>query len=77
MKITVLYFASLRETIGKASDVLQVGHPLTASQAWDLSTDQTPRPSNTLIAINQEYVDKNTQLKEGDELAFFPPVTGG
>ena len=77
MKITILYFASLRESLGKANDILTVDSPLTAGQAWDISTDNTLRPSNTLIAINQEYVDANTPLADGDELAFFPPVTGG
>lgn len=77
MKITILYFASLREVIGKASDELTVNSPLTAGEAWGLSTNNALRPSNTLIAINQSYVDADTLLTDGDELAFFPPVTGG
>jgi len=77
MKINILYFASLREAIGKPNDILDVDSSLTASQAWELSTHNAVRPSNTLIAINQEYVDAETLLNDGDELAFFPPVTGG
>lgn len=77
MKITILYFASLREAIDKPNDQLNIDAPLTASQAWDISTKQATRPSNTLIAVNQEYVDADTLLNDGDELAFFPPVTGG
>ncbi len=77
MKITILYFASLREAIGKGSDEISSDSSLTAKQAWDLSTDNKKMPDNTLIAINQEYVKGDTQLADGDELAFFPPVTGG
>jgi molybdopterin synthase sulfur carrier subunit len=34
-------------------------------------------PTSTLIAINMEYTDAKAALKDGDEVAFFPPVTGG
>ena len=34
-------------------------------------------PSNILIAVNMEYTDSSRVLKNGDEVAFFPPVTGG
>jgi molybdopterin synthase sulfur carrier subunit len=36
-----------------------------------------PIPGNALVAINQQYADFNASVKEGDEIAFFPPVTGG
>ena len=77
MKVSILYFASLRETVGKAGDQLETDMPLTADMAWIIATNNLSRPDNTLIAINQEYVDADTQLSDGDELAFFPPVTGG
>jgi molybdopterin synthase sulfur carrier subunit len=34
-------------------------------------------PSNVLVAVNMEYTDPSHTLKDGDEVAFFPPVTGG
>ncbi len=36
-----------------------------------------PIPGNALVAINREYSDFDAVVKEGDEVAFFPPVTGG
>lgn len=77
MKITILYFASLREAVGSPSNQLETDNPLTANQAWNISTNKMERPSNTLISVNQEYVNAETLLNDGDELAFFPPVTGG
>lgn len=76
MSIKVLFFASLREQVGHS----QMHHPwqtdLTPSQVWQQIT-QTQFPEHLLMARNQEYCDENTSLADGDELAFFPPVTGG
>ena len=36
-----------------------------------------PFPANTLVAINQEYASPASAVRAGDEVAFFPPVTGG
>jgi molybdopterin synthase sulfur carrier subunit len=77
MKITILYFASLRDYIGKADDCLESKQMITAKQAWDIATQSCQLPSNTLVAVNQNYVTLDTPLQDGDELAFFPPVTGG
>ena len=45
-------------------------------QAWSRLNPALPLPPNTLAAINHEYVDLGAPVR-GDELAFFPPVTGG
>lgn len=75
--IKVLYFASLRELLGKAEDIIEVDAPVEVSTIWQLLNPKTPLPDSCLIAINQEYANSDSKLKEGDELAFFPPVTGG
>ncbi len=75
MSIQVKFFASLRETIG-VSDI-NVNHANNAGEAWDLATDKAERPVNVLVAINLEYAQFDSPIKEGDEVAFFPPVTGG
>ncbi|CAA6802021.1 MAG: Molybdopterin synthase subunit MoaD [uncultured Thiotrichaceae bacterium] len=78
MQIKVCYFASLRETIGRAEDQLDLDdQALTAGDVWKLATQQDAMPDNILIAQNHDYIDAQTLINDGDEIAFFPPVTGG
>jgi molybdopterin synthase sulfur carrier subunit len=75
MSIQVKFFASLREKIGM-SDVELVS-ATSAGDAWAQATDNAPRPDNVLVAINLDYAKFDSAVKDGDEVAFFPPVTGG
>ena len=77
MPITVKYFASLREQMGRDQDLLNASKARTVGDVWQQVSDGQPLPSNTLCAVNMEYVDSGHQVREGDEVAFFPPVTGG
>jgi len=77
MNITVKFFASLREQTGKSDTSISSSEALTVSQAWQQASGLDEMPENTLCAINMEYVSSDTPLTDGDELAFFPPVTGG
>lgn len=78
MNIKVNYFASLREEIGHSESTVHSDEiSLSINKLWTLATQQETFPSNILIAINQEYVDLNTEVSDGDEVSFFPPVTGG
>ena len=82
MSIKVLYFASLREEIGRGGDVVDISSdksssPLSVEQLWVNSTGQKSFPDNLLVAVNQEYTNPQALLNDGDEVAFFPPVTGG
>lgn len=74
--IKVLFFASLREQTGQSSLQLEWQEGLTTAQLWQQTTNSA-MPDNVLIACNQEYCDRDTAVKAGDEIAFFPPVTGG
>jgi molybdopterin synthase sulfur carrier subunit len=76
MAISVKFFASLREQTGKASDQLQ-GPLRDAAEVWRAATGGRPFPPNVLVAINMEYAQPQDAVKDGDEVAFFPPVTGG
>lgn len=75
MSITVKFFARLREQVGKADASIDVAEDVLS--AWNQATDGKTMPDNTLCAINMEYVETGNPVKDGDEVAFFPPVTGG
>lgn len=77
MTINILYFASLREKIGRGNDTLELSEPLQVAQVWQQATGQASFPDDVLIALNQEYTSADSLVNDGDEVAFFPPVTGG
>jgi len=81
--INILYFASFRDVLGKADEQLKLEH----STVHDLIEDLAQRGENWTmalrdnqnlqIAVNHDVAQRDTVLKSGDEVAFFPPVTGG
>lgn len=77
MSISVKFFASLRETINKADTELDTNGINSAADVWQASTDNHQHIPNMLVAINMEYASLDDAVKDGDEVAFFPPVTGG
>jgi len=78
MKITVRYFANMRDRMGRAEDSVSIdGDSVTVEELWNKVSPQQTLPGNILIAVNMEYTDGSQVLKSGDEVAFFPPVTGG
>jgi len=77
MAIKVKFFAQLREQLGKNSLSISFESPITISALWETISPDLSMPNNTLCAINLEYVSRETEIKDGDEVAFFPPVTGG
>ncbi len=80
-QIKVLFFASLREQIGIGELTLKAGNlaELFAQIEIQLGNQalQTLKAENIRIAVNQDLIDNETTLSEGDEVAFLPPVTGG
>ncbi len=77
MSINIQFFASLREQIGKSQITLPYDTPQNVLAVWTQATNSMDMPDNTLCAINMEYVKTDAMVSDGDEVAFFPPVTGG
>ena len=77
MSIKVLFFASLRDALGRASDDIDAANIGTVADVWTAVAKGETMPSNLLMAINQDYVKADAHVKDNDEVAFFPPVTGG
>lgn len=84
MMLSVLYFASLRESIGRGSEQIAVPVPADVSALMIFLRARGSPWSDALgvgkrwrVAVNQEMAAMNTPLNAGDEVAIFPPVTGG
>ncbi|MDT8396999.1 MAG: molybdopterin converting factor subunit 1 [Pseudomonadales bacterium] len=83
--ITIRYFASIRESLGL--DQQQIELPANVSTVAQLvrhlsglhgeSWARVLRDGAVLVALNQEVVSKTAVVRDRDEVAFFPPVTGG
>jgi molybdopterin synthase sulfur carrier subunit len=82
--IDVRYFANIRESLGVSHE--QVSLPTTNTVAGLIaqliaqhgaSWQQAVGTTRVLAAVNHELVPHETTIKDGDEVAFFPPVTGG
>ncbi len=83
--ITLLYFARLREALGTGREELALPagvstlgalrrHLAQRSEAW---AKEMAEGRNLRAAVNQHVAMLDTSVKDGDEVAFFPPVTGG
>jgi len=78
MNVQVLFFASLKEHLGKSGMQLELTASPSVGALWkSLSAGKDALPAQILFAVNHQYVKADYQLKDGDEVAFFPPVTGG
>ena len=83
MKVTIKYFASIREAIGQGSEVRDTTATTLAALRDELLA-ATPAHAASLargrsvrMAVNQVMSDETALLSDGCEVAFFPPVTGG
>ena len=82
VKLKILYFANLREQLGKSSEEVEL--PASVRTVGALREHLIARGNAALsgkkllrMAVNQEMVNAAAPIKAGDEVAFFPPVTGG
>ena len=85
MKVKILFFASLREQLGTAAEEVEIPnsastvaglrlHLMKRGGAWQ---DVLADTKVVRVAVNQDLAASGARLNNGDEVAFFPPVTGG
>jgi molybdopterin synthase sulfur carrier subunit len=85
VRVKILYFAGLREQVGKGSEDLELpegvatlgalrSHLISRGGAWQTALNESRL---VRMAINQDMAQAAAPIKAGDEIAFFPPVTGG
>ena len=83
MKITIKYFASIREVIGQGSEVRDTCAPTLSALRDELLlvsptyAQALARGKSIRVALNQTMSDESAMMADGCEVAFFPPVTGG
>lgn len=83
MKINVLYFARLRETFGTAAEAIELPAGTVADLLDNLRgrgkpwSDELSGQRAFRVAVNQDIAGPDTVLTDRDEVAVFPPVTGG
>ena len=83
MKVTVKYFASIREALGRGSETLETSAANLAALRDELVArggsygQSLARGRAVRVALNQVMSEESAALSDGGEVAFFPPVTGG
>ena len=77
MSIKIRFFASLAESVGQREADLEHGRDMTVRSVWQQLTGQTDIPEGILCAVNHTYCELDQILNDSDEVAYFPPVTGG
>ena len=81
MRVNLLYFASFRDAAGRSEEVRELPEGTRVGELWDSVARGIPKlsafPAMPPAAVNREYVPGDTVLRDGDEVAFLPPVAGG
>lgn len=77
MAIKVKCFASMREYLDLSEREIGMDGINTVADVWRSVAGEKPMPENTLCAVNQSQANADFAVSSGDEVAFFPPVTGG
>ena len=77
MAIDVRFFANLRETVGVTTGTVDAHDVTSALDVWKKASRDAALPANIIIAVNMVNVDVDHPVRDGDKVAFFPPVTGG
>ena len=79
----IRYFAWIKDITNKDDDIIDINHPKTIQELKKYLEKRYPELKKHFLqdvlrfAVNQEYVSENLNLKPIDEIAIFPPVSGG
>jgi molybdopterin synthase catalytic subunit len=79
MQVTVKFFAIFREMLGIRNEKKEIADNTTVEQLWKEYSARNPRTANlrAAYAVNQKIVAADYVLRDGDEVGFLPPVSGG
>jgi molybdopterin synthase catalytic subunit len=81
MRVRILFFGILKEMVGKSVDLIDLPEGASVRDALARYESQIPRLKESLpslaLAVNQQYAGPDTPLRESDEVALLPPVSGG
>jgi molybdopterin converting factor small subunit len=79
MRVRVVYFGVLRERLGGGGEPLELAEGAIVADVLNVYRERVRDFSwgSIAVAVNQEYARVDVQLKDGDEVALLPPVSGG
>ncbi|MDC0949054.1 MoaD/ThiS family protein [Gammaproteobacteria bacterium] len=77
MSVSVHYFARIREDIGRETDLLEHRSGDSIADVWQRVAPHRELAYPLLVARNQRHATLEEIVEDGDEIAFFPPITGG
>jgi molybdopterin converting factor subunit 1 len=81
MRVTVRLFARLRDLVGAGELVREIGDDATVASVWDALVREQPAiaayQASMSCAVNADFARMTTRVRDGDEVAFLPPVSGG
>lgn len=76
MTVKVKFFAKLREDLGLDQTDAEIESAVTVKDIWSITT-RRPLPDDIFCAINHDHARLDQTVNDGDEVAFFPRITGG
>jgi molybdopterin converting factor subunit 1 len=81
VRVKVLFFGMLKDIVGRSEDHIEVEDDSRLESVFARYARQFPRltalESSIVLACNHEFCDRSAAVREGDEIAFLPPVSGG
>jgi len=80
MKVKIRYFGQFRDFTGKREEILETKNGITVEEIKEKIRDKFPKiaaKNEILVAVNGSFGSLDQVILETDEVAFFPPVSGG